>query len=303
MPGAVSKAIFDLIWDFFRDKSRTLERSRSRGIETTARANAENEMTKEISNEAGGESAVPSTVLERAERDLEEGNAAVESSESSETRREVSLLQYLGENLYETNARSVIDKFVTTFPTFSATLGRLPYALLPFALSQFILVEALAYTGWIAVFSRWLAIVVGFSLPATIFVVGVVSILLCNCSGTNIGQTILLVKVLNHPNFAGRPGTPPKLMTGGMLALALGSNIGAVSLTFSASLAGTLRSLQRIDCRFAVARDTTTKRDHNYSRTVHQMEHASVALHDGSWLRRFSSRHHCGAELIPKPFS
>jgi Na+/H+ antiporter NhaD/arsenite permease-like protein len=118
-------------------------------------------------------------------------------------------------------------------------LKRLPYALLPFAFSQFILVEALAYTGWIAVFSQWLSIVVGFSLPATVFVVGIISVILCNVSGTNIGATILLVKMLQHPNFAGREGTPPKLAIGGMLALAVGSNIGAISLTFSASLAGT----------------------------------------------------------------
>jgi hypothetical protein len=88
------------------------------------------------------------------------------------------------------------------------------------------------------VFSNWLAIVVGFSIPATIFVVGVLAVILCNVSGTNIGATILLVKILKHPNFADRTDIPPKLETAGMLALAIGSNIGAVSFTFSASLAG-----------------------------------------------------------------
>jgi len=68
--------------------------------------------------------------------------------------------------------------------------------------------------------------------------VAVLSVILCNVCGTNIGATILLVKILKHPNFARRRGIPPKLDTAGMLALAVGSNIGAVSFTFSASLAG-----------------------------------------------------------------
>jgi Na+/H+ antiporter NhaD/arsenite permease-like protein len=105
-------------------------------------------------------------------------------------------------------------------------------------------VEALSYTGWINVFSNWPALVVGFSIPATIFVVGVLTVILCNVSGTNIGATILLVKILKHPNFANRTGIHPKLETAGMLALAVGSNIGAVSFTFSASLAG----IQRFKC-------------------------------------------------------
>src|SRR5947207_11498303 len=86
----------------------------------------------------------------------------------------------------------VLDVFIAKFPTFSATTRRLLYALLPFAFFQFILVEALSYTGWINVFSNWLAIVVGFSIPAIIFVVGILSVILCNVSGTNIGATILL---------------------------------------------------------------------------------------------------------------
>ena len=154
------------------------------------------------------------------------------------SREILSLPTYLKELFNETKMQLMLDAFITKFPTFSATTRRLPYALLPFAFSQFILVEALSYTGWINVFSNWLAIVVGFSIPATIFVVGVLTVILCNVSGTNIGATILLVKILKHPNFANRTDIPPKLETAGMLALAMGSNIGAVSFTFSASLAG-----------------------------------------------------------------
>jgi Na+/H+ antiporter NhaD/arsenite permease-like protein len=156
----------------------------------------------------------------------------------TEAREIISLSTYLKESFNETKLRSHVDTFIKRFPTFSGTIRRLPYALLPFAFSQFILVEALAYTGWINVLSNWLAIVVGFSIPATIFVVGVLSVILCNVSGTNIGATILLVKILKDSNFAAREDIPPKLEMAGMLALAVGSNIGAVSFTFSASLAG-----------------------------------------------------------------
>ena len=102
---------------------------------------------------------------------------------------------------------------------------------------------------------RWLLI------PATIWVVGVLSVILCNVSGTNIGATILLVKILKHPNFANRPGLPPKVETAGMLALAVGSNIGAVSFTFSASLAGTSRHFNA-ENRFIVESDIATERDY-----------------------------------------
>ena len=226
LPAAVTKAIFDLVWDYCRDKTITIQGERT-GVESGIELHHVN---TDIQLEPEAKEFVPAPQSESS-------NDLVETSET------VSLGAYLKEKFDKSKLRSSWDSFVATFPIFSGTLRRLPYALLPFALSQFILVEALSYTGWINIFSQWLAIVVGFSLPATVFVVGVVSVILCNCSGTNIGATILLVKVLRHPNFADRPGIPPKLRIGGMLALAVGSNIGAVSFTFSASLAGNTAGL------------------------------------------------------------
>ena len=222
LPAAVSKTIFDLVWDFFRDKTRTIAGERT-GVESGIELHHSNEITP--------------TPEDKVDPETPQSEPETEILQAAEI---VSLASYLKEKFDKSKLRSITNSFVSTFPIFTGTLRRLPYALLPFALSQFILVEALSYTGWINVFSNWLAIVVGFSLPATVFVVGVVSIVLCNCSGTNIGATILLVKVLRHPNFADRAGIPPKLRIGGMLALAVGSNIGAVSFTFSASLAGIL---------------------------------------------------------------
>jgi len=278
LPAAVLKAMFDLLWDFFRHKTIGI----ADGVESGIELHHTNE------------------TLPRPEP-----NGFVQTSQSEpalaalETSGDVlSLGSYLKEKFNESKLRSITDSFVDTFPIFSGTLRRLPYALLPFALSQFILVEALSYTGWISVFSQWLAIVVGFSLPATVFTVGVVSVILCNCSGTNIGATILLVKVLKHPNFAERAGIPPKLRIGGMLALAMGSNIGAVSFTFSASLAGISLSNYFANHRFTLACHSTAKGNKSDWGGVCKVEYVTVVIHDCCGVRhRVSRGHGCSAVI------
>ncbi|KIL59756.1 hypothetical protein M378DRAFT_168894 [Amanita muscaria Koide BX008] len=119
-------------------------------------------------------------------------------------------------------------------PTLVAAFPRLPFALVPFAFSQFILIEALASQGWIAVFARWLVIASRDQMFPTIWIVGVMGIILCNIAGTNIGATILLTKVVRAAALS------PENTRAAGIALALASNIGAVSFVFSASLAGLL---------------------------------------------------------------
>ncbi|XP_055327254.1 uncharacterized protein LOC129580656 [Paramacrobiotus metropolitanus] len=119
------------------------------------------------------------------------------------------------------------------FPTAYTSLKRLPIGLLPFALSQFVLVEALAYHKWIDIFAGWMAHLTT-SLPATVFSVGLLSVVLCNFAGTNILATVLLTKILRQIPL------DDINLRGSSIALAVGSNIGAVSFTFSASLAGLL---------------------------------------------------------------
>ena len=240
LPAAVSKAIFDIVWDLVRERSIRTER-RSPGPEEGIEMHHVNSETRS-SNRRPKPKRDDSSLMRRSKRianlnNVDETSPALEPA-APVTPENISLPTYLRERFNETKLRNLLQAFVTKFPTFSGTSRRLPYALLPFAFSQFILVEALSYTGWIGVFSSWLAVVVGFSIPATIWVVGVMSVILCNFSGTNIGATILLVKILKHPSFASRPGLPSKVETAGMLALAVGSNVGAVSFTFSASLAG-----------------------------------------------------------------
>lgn len=125
--------------------------------------------------------------------------------------------------------------FAAHFPTFYTALPRLPFALVPFAFSQFILIEALAHQGWIQIFARWLIIASNNnSMYPTIWLVGVLGVILCNISGTNIGATILLTKIVRAADM------PEDSARAAAIALAVASNIGAVSFTFSASLAGLL---------------------------------------------------------------
>jgi len=126
------------------------------------------------------------------------------------------------------------NRFKKKFYTLYIAIPRLPFALVPFAFSQFILVEALASQGWIEVFAHWLDRASGLRIYPTIWLVGVLGVILCNISGTNIGATILLTKVCRAANL------PGPTLRAAAIALAVASNIGAVSFTFSASLAGLL---------------------------------------------------------------
>jgi Na+/H+ antiporter NhaD/arsenite permease-like protein len=120
------------------------------------------------------------------------------------------------------------------FPTFFTALPRLPFGLIPFAFSQFILIEALAAHGWINVFAVWLVKASDRQMIPTVWLIGVLGVILCNVAGTNIGATILLTKIVHAAQL------PANSEKAAALALAVSSNIGAVSFTFSASLAGLL---------------------------------------------------------------
>lgn len=125
-------------------------------------------------------------------------------------------------------------RFAAHFPTFYTALPRLPFALVPFAFSQFILIEALAHQGWIEIFANWLVRASNKQIYPTIWLIGVLGVILCNISGTNIGATILLTKIVRAADM------PESSARAAAIALAVASNIGAVSFTFSASLAGLL---------------------------------------------------------------
>lgn len=73
------------------------------------------------------------------------------------------------------------------FPTPIDTLGRMPWNLVPFAFSMFILVEGLQHTGWIRVFGGWWAAWVradSTGVAGSVWLMGVLSVLGCNVSVT-----------------------------------------------------------------------------------------------------------------------
>ena len=117
-----------------------------------------------------------------------------------------------------------------TFPTVTAVLAHLPFALVPFAFTMFILVQALVTKGWVQVFARgWDHWVDKTGTVGAIGGMGFLSVVLCNVwsvlytpphdaiykkcksinltnlplpppqfAGTNIGTTILLSRILQE---------------------------------------------------------------------------------------------------------
>ncbi|GJN90034.1 hypothetical protein Rhopal_003031-T1 [Rhodotorula paludigena] len=139
-------------------------------------------------------------------------------------------------------AQSLVRATCARFPTTTTTVSRLPLSLLPFAGGIFVLARALTATGWTDLFATWTARAC-VNPAATVFFVGyVTAIFLCPLCGTNIGGTILAVEILRSPSFALAPhvAADARILTGARYALALASNVGALSWSVSSSLAGLL---------------------------------------------------------------
>ncbi|GJE94670.1 hypothetical protein PsYK624_108410 [Phanerochaete sordida] len=135
-----------------------------------------------------------------------------------------------------------LQALCAAFPTVTTIASRLPLALLPFAFLMFVLVQALSSQGWVQVFARWWAAwVARTGTLGAIGGMGFLACVFCNICGTNIGATILLARVLQDWLASGAAGAgDARTRDGAIFALAVGSNYGAFTLTFSASLAGLL---------------------------------------------------------------
>ncbi|CAE6527269.1 unnamed protein product [Rhizoctonia solani] len=209
---------------FLRDVSHDINAMRKSKMES--KSDPGSSIEKPRSGEDVGETRRESDVIERGSFPEETSNR---SSDGSLPKTRVS----------EPVASESSFALVRQFPTPITTLQRLPYPLLPFAFAMFILVQGLASTGWIAVFAGWWAAWARASgLLGVVGGMGFVSVCLCNVCGTNIGATILLARVIqvwteiHNPSLRSRHGA--------IYALAIGSNYGAFSTVFSASLAGLL---------------------------------------------------------------
>ncbi|KAF8932144.1 hypothetical protein BGZ47_011531 [Haplosporangium gracile] len=132
---------------------------------------------------------------------------------------------------------TLIGRFQRWFPLIYGIGVRMPWSILPFTLSMFIMVEGLSHSGWIAIFATWATRLVPNYIAAT-YAIGFVSVLLCNLFN-NVPMTILVARILQHPNFANSPLTidQPAVVRGCVLALVVGSNLGACT-TLISSLAG-----------------------------------------------------------------
>ncbi|KAK6956264.1 hypothetical protein Daesc_001538 [Daldinia eschscholtzii] len=131
-----------------------------------------------------------------------------------------------------------------TFPTAAVVMSHLPFALVPFAFSMFVLVQALVTKGWVPVFAYgWDHWVNRTGTIGSVGGMGFLSVILCNFAGTNIGTTILLSRVIQAWQKIHEANNTPisnRTFWATVYSMALGVNYGAFSTAFSASLAGLL---------------------------------------------------------------
>ncbi|KAH1362562.1 hypothetical protein KXW65_007767 [Aspergillus fumigatus] len=131
-----------------------------------------------------------------------------------------------------------------TFPTATAVVSHMPFALVPFSFAMFVLVQALVTKGWVPVFAYgWDHWVDKTGTVGAIGGMGFVSVILCNFAGTNIGTTILLSRVIQAwKQINDEHGTfiSDRTFWATVYSMAIGVNYGAFSTAFSASLAGLL---------------------------------------------------------------
>ncbi|KAJ7624990.1 hypothetical protein DFH06DRAFT_1444662 [Mycena polygramma] len=218
LPFAGAKFIFDLVWDYIRPKAP---------VEEPKPEVSDDDITFSMQRAMSMQSVVGThphhTVDPSSMKESQTQTLPGSPSANGGTLRRL-----------KTRWGAINDSLALRFPVFFTALPRLPFGLVPFAFSQFILIEALSHQGWIDVFGHWLARATNRQVHPTVWLVGVLGVILCNLAGTNIGATILLTKIVRAADM------PPNTTRAAGVALAVASNVGAVSFTFSASLAGLL---------------------------------------------------------------
>ncbi|KAI4524246.1 hypothetical protein K525DRAFT_360936 [Schizophyllum commune Loenen D] len=233
LPFALAKLAFDIFWDHRRHvRGQFTSGAESDPTDDSQAGNSQpspsNGGSKGTEEESKAAHVYPPKAIDKKEGTLQETEIAM-------PRTSLAAERPLLPTEFVASLARIRQQWARHFPTLATAIPRLPLALVPFAFSQFILIEGLARRGWIDVFATWYLRATNGALHPTIWLIGVLSIALCNCAGTNIGATILLAKVLRAA-----PGVPLPTLRAAAIALAVGSNIGAVGATFCASLAGLL---------------------------------------------------------------
>ncbi|KAG0005215.1 hypothetical protein BGZ65_011693 [Modicella reniformis] len=131
--------------------------------------------------------------------------------------------------------QGMVARFERRWPLLYNIAIRMPWAILPFTFSMFIIVEGLSHAGWIAIFANWATKLIPNYIAAT-YAIGFISVALCNLFN-NVPMTILVARILQHPNFVNSPLATPDVVKGCLFALIVGSNLGACT-TLISSLAG-----------------------------------------------------------------
>ncbi|KAI6121305.1 hypothetical protein F5141DRAFT_1089296 [Pisolithus sp. B1] len=224
LPFAVAKFIFDIAWDYVKFTSRIATDSAEGSIMETPNHEPQNQHSVGRLSLSGSVSTGERITLDKI---IPTTQGALQTTPKSSAPQ-----------VFTTHVGSLLSTLHTRlhlrFPTFFTALPQLPFALVPFSFSQFILIQALAHQGWVNIFADWLVKATHKDMYATIWLVGALGVILCNIAGTNIGATILLTKIVNAAAL------PSHSARAAAIALAVASNIGAVNFTFSASLAGLL---------------------------------------------------------------
>ncbi|ERF76355.1 hypothetical protein EPUS_09323 [Endocarpon pusillum Z07020] len=198
--------------------------------------------------------SAPALLVSKNGEDTSSGEMDEEKPGTDEAKREVDHRKRILHEIELRHARGrptlvslVADAYTwsqETFPTVTAVLAHLPFALVPFAFAMFVLVQALVTKGWVQVFAfGWDHWVEKTGTVGSIGGMGFLSVILCNFAGTNIGTTILLSRVIQAWQLIHIVnGTPisDRTFWATVYSMALGVNYGAFSTAFSASLAGLL---------------------------------------------------------------
>ncbi|KIW18968.1 hypothetical protein PV08_03257 [Exophiala spinifera] len=149
-----------------------------------------------------------------------------------------------GPTTFESLFKQTLGWLQSKFPTVTVVAAHLPFALVPFALSMFVLVQGLVTRGWVPVFAYgWDHWVNKTGTVGAVGGMGFLSVVLCNFAGTNIGSAILLSRVVQAWQEIHRQNGIPisdRTFWATVYSMAIGVNYGAFSAVFSASLAGLL---------------------------------------------------------------
>eukprot|EP01135_Chromosphaera_perkinsii_P007258 Nk52_evm66s745 gene=Nk52_evmTU66s745 len=160
---------------------------------------------------------------------LEASQASPRESNSSDNPSSTFTSQPEGNLSISTWIRAIQRKL----PTLAAISARMPWKVLPFIVSMFILVEGLNSLGWVERFAAWLGALCS-SVVGSVYVIGVVATIVCNLIN-NQPMTILFTSILQHENF--KSATSGDEQEAGLFAVVIASNIGA-NFTLVGALAG-----------------------------------------------------------------